>query len=126
MEIVINSCYGGFGVSINVLKELYKMKSSCIKIVPIKEYFKDYPDKNSIIKFHEHLKIKNNIIMLDDKDDNTIRVNKDLIKIIKKLRKKADGEYAELKIIKIPNNIEWAIEEYDGFEYITEKHRTWN
>lgn len=48
-----------------------------------------------------------------------------LIKAVKSLGKKANGKCASLAIVKIPNNVEWIIEEYDGAEHISEKHRTW-
>ena len=40
---------------------------------------------------------------------------------------KADGKVnkSELEIIEIPDDIEFTIEEYDGAEWIAEKHRTW-
>jgi hypothetical protein len=34
--------------------------------------------------------------------------------------------HARLKIIEIPDDIEWHIEEYDGLEHIDENHRTWD
>ena len=30
-----------------------------------------------------------------------------------------------LKIIEIPDDVDWIIEEYDGNEWVAEKHRTW-
>jgi hypothetical protein len=38
----------------------------------------------------------------------------------------ADGAFAELKVIEIPDGVEWQIDEYDGTEWIAEKHRTWS
>lgn len=35
------------------------------------------------------------------------------------------GEYAKLDIVEIPDDVDWTIEEYDGREWISEKHRTW-
>lgn len=31
-----------------------------------------------------------------------------------------------LKVVEIPDNIDWVIEEYDGNEWIAEKHRRWS
>jgi hypothetical protein len=31
-----------------------------------------------------------------------------------------------IKVITIPDGIEWEIKEYDGLEHIAEKHRTWD
>lgn len=42
------------------------------------------------------------------------------------MKSKADGKCAELKIIEIPDDIEWEIEEYDGWEHVAEKHRVWS
>ena len=39
---------------------------------------------------------------------------------------KANGNHADLKIVEIPANVEWQIDEYDGAEWVSEKHRTWS
>lgn len=39
--------------------------------------------------------------------------------------KDASGWAAKLAIVEIPDDVEWQIEEYDGWEHIAEKHRTW-
>lgn len=49
-----------------------------------------------------------------------------LIQIIKELGDKANGSYAELKIVEIPEDVDWIVEEYDGREWIAERHRTWD
>ncbi len=53
------------------------------------------------------------------------RNDPDLVKCVEKLGKKANGRCAKLAIIEIPDGIEFEVEEYDGFEHIAEKHRTW-
>ena len=37
----------------------------------------------------------------------------------------ANGNYAKLKIVEVPYGVEWTIAEYDGYEWVAEKHRTW-
>jgi hypothetical protein len=49
-----------------------------------------------------------------------------LVEIVEQLGEDADGDFAELKVVKIPDDVEWMIQEYDGDEWIAEKHRTWN
>ena len=44
---------------------------------------------------------------------------------MKELGNKANGRYSELKIVEIPDGIEWEISEYDGLETVEEKHRNW-
>lgn len=48
-----------------------------------------------------------------------------LVQVVEELGAAANGKYAELKVVDIPSDVEWTIEEYDGAEWIAEKHRTW-
>lgn len=48
-----------------------------------------------------------------------------LVKIVEELGLEANGDFAHLKIVEIPADVKWQIEEYDGIEWIAEKHRTW-
>lgn len=48
-----------------------------------------------------------------------------LIQIIEQLSHDADGRYAELKIVEIPDGVAWKILDWDGQEYVAEQHRTW-
>lgn len=54
------------------------------------------------------------------------RDDPELVQTVHELGRKADGAYAELKIVEIPDDVEWQIEEYDGREWVAEKHRTWH
>ena len=58
-------------------------------------------------------------------DFNIKRNDPILVEIVEQLGEAADGDYAELRIIEIPDDVQWTIEEYDGAEWIAEKHRTW-
>jgi hypothetical protein len=48
-----------------------------------------------------------------------------LVQVVERMGKKANGSHAELKVIEIPDDVDWVIEEYDGCEWISEKHRVW-
>ena len=49
-----------------------------------------------------------------------------LIECIQILGENANGDYAKLVIVDIPDDVEYTIEEYDGLEWIAEVHRTWH
>ncbi len=49
-----------------------------------------------------------------------------LVKIVEDLGAEANGDYAKLKVVEIPDDVDWAIDEYDGKEWVAEKHRTWS
>jgi len=53
------------------------------------------------------------------------RSNYLLIEAVKKLKKKANGIDADLRIVEIPDDIEWSIFGCCGREWVAEKHRTW-
>jgi len=53
------------------------------------------------------------------------RDNPQLIQIVEQLGENANNHYSTLKIVEIPDGVEWHIAEYDGIEHIAEKHRTW-
>lgn len=57
--------------------------------------------------------------------DHQKRNDPRLIEVVEKLGKRANGDCAELKVVTIPDDVDWEISEYDGVEHIAEKHRTW-
>jgi hypothetical protein len=48
-----------------------------------------------------------------------------LVRVVEELGIAANGWAANLGIVEIPEGISWYIEEYDGFEWVAESHRTW-
>jgi hypothetical protein len=49
-----------------------------------------------------------------------------LVQVVEELGgKAAGGSHATLKVVVIPADVDWTIEEYDGSEWIAERHRTW-
>jgi len=50
-----------------------------------------------------------------------------LVQVIEQLGiNEASGRYANLKIVEIPDDVEWELVEHDGKEYVAECHRTWS
>ena len=93
MKIVINKCYGGYGLS----RAAYEFLGLTLD------------EENFGYGFAF-------------KDD---RSNPKLVECVETLGELANGTFAELKVVEIPDDVEWEIEEYDGLEWISEKHRTW-
>lgn len=38
----------------------------------------------------------------------------------------ASGPYSKLRVVEIPSDVRYTIEDYDGREHIAEVHRTWS
>lgn len=111
MKVVINSCYGGFGLSDEAF--VYYLNKKGIKFTREKSEFGFFGDN-----FYDE---KGEFLS----DNNLDRSDPELIKTVEELGEKANGLCAKLKIVEIPDDIEYEIEEYDGVEWIAENHRTW-
>lgn len=65
-------------------------------------------------------------IWIFDDENTNCRADPRLIKVIEELGEKANGEGANIKIVEIPDNIEWILQDDDrGHEWIAEKHKIW-
>ena len=54
------------------------------------------------------------------------RADHKLVECVERLGEAAaSGRYASLKVIEIPDGIEYEIQSYDGLESVHEKHRVW-
>jgi hypothetical protein len=59
-------------------------------------------------------------------DRDIPRSDLDLIRVIEELGDAANGACADLKIVEVPDYVDWYVEEYDGNEWVAERHRTWS
>jgi hypothetical protein len=48
-----------------------------------------------------------------------------LVKLVEELGDEAGNLFAELRVVEIPDDVNWYIEEYDGLEWVAERHRRW-
>lgn len=115
MKIVINKCYGGFGLSEEAIF-LYGKKKG-INII------KDKKKSDRLVSHYYIDDIKDGNYF---SDSNIERNDPILVEVVNELGEKADGTYSELKIVEIPDDVEWIIEEYDGNEWVAEDHRRWS
>lgn len=58
-------------------------------------------------------------------DCEIARDSQQLLSVIANLGERAAGPYAKLKVVTIPDDVSWHIDEYDGWEWVAETHRTW-
>lgn len=54
------------------------------------------------------------------------RTDPALVDAVETLGAEANGSYAELKIVEVPDDVKWHIAEYDGWEWVAEDHRKWS
>jgi hypothetical protein len=141
MKIIINNCFGGFGLSHEAVMRYFEIKG--ITVYPEKskdgwehwtywitkpedrleskegEAFYKMPieERAAYNKMHSEQTIYEREIARDDPA---------LVQAVEELGAKANGRCAELKIVNVPDNVMWHIHEYDGLEHVAEDHRTWS
>jgi hypothetical protein len=142
MKIVINTCFGGYGLSHEAVMRYFEIKG--ITVYPEKNnrfgwehwtywttkpedrleskegeafYEMSIEERQAHNKMHSEQTIYEREIARDDPA---------LVQAVEELGAKANGQCAELKIVNIPDNVMWHIHEYDGMEHVAEDHRTWS
>lgn len=53
------------------------------------------------------------------------RVDPKLVEVVERLGEKANGNSADLRVIEIPDNVSWYIDNCLGYETVRERHRFW-
>lgn len=116
MKVVINRCYGGFGLSHEGVMRYAELKGMNLVVEEKESSFNKYD------YYVDEVKQKNYWYdnMIEDRSDSA------LVQVVEELGEKANGFAAELAIVEIPDDVEWHIHEYDGLEHVAENHRTWS
>ena len=108
MKVVINVSHGGFSLS----REAVKMLITLVK------------DKRLKGRLQKSLKEAEKTWGGSVYPDIS-RTHPALVKVVEELGDRAGGRFSKLRVVEIPDDVEWKIEEYDGVEWVTEKKRRW-
>ena len=114
-DLVINTQHGGFGLSRDA--QIAYLERSQIPYSLV-----DRDDRHSTQRYGP-------IIMVNGKhwyDKDIARDDPVLVGLVHELGREVNNEYARLKVVRIPADVAWQIEDYDGKEWISEQHRTWD
>lgn len=140
MKVVINRSFGGFGLSHEAVMRYLEIKGITV-----------YPEQGTVysnfwnywtVKPEDRLELKEGedfyAMPIEERQaynqkysEQTVycreiaRDDPALVQAVQELGDAANGHYAELAVVDIPDDVEWTIEEYDGSEHIAEVHRTW-
>jgi hypothetical protein len=120
-KVAINTCFGGFGLSDVAFEKLMERKGIEFEISTDNKY------SSEITYYYRKGMVDDDEGYLSAYEFIRDRSDADLIAVIEELGlTKAAGKYAELKIVEVPDDVEWHIDEYDGVEHVAENHRTWS
>ena len=140
MKVVINCKHGGFGLSPKALTRLWELGYRD-NAMHVDEYYgrsdEDSPFglKKGIKKWLSYQETGEDSIfltvfspcmnyVLQSRPDD--RSHPLIVQVVEELGAEADGYCAALKIVDVPPEVSWHIEEYDGCEWVAEDHRTWS
>ena len=134
MKVVINACYGGFSLSEKAVMRYAELKGLTLypEHAPFCVTYWLVPEggREDQTNFHTW--------SLDERQASNVRLAKQtlagrdiprddpaLVQVVEELGKEAEGLFAALVIVEIPDGVAWQIGEYDGYEHVAEKRRTW-
>lgn len=155
MKLVLNKCYGGFGLSPKAIKRIAELQGrecyffkdtfspsghlpvtieeaekltffSAFSIQNPDEYLANEKDWHSMtMEERQESNKKYSSVYLNSNYGYTERNDPILLQVVNELGEEASGKLAELRIIEIPDGIEWDIDDYDGIETAHERHMSW-
>ena len=135
-KVVVNSCWGGFGISKAGMLRYAELKDITLYPEPSQFGMMTYytvPAEQRVLSPEQwqaattEQRMANN----DAYSKQTIhcsdipRDDPALVQVVEELGNDAADRHAELRIAAVPDDVKWTIEEYDGKEWVAEVHRTW-
>jgi hypothetical protein len=147
VKVVINKCFGGFGLSDAAYEKLIEWG------VPAQKYFEQTQDDDGRYQPQPandgEVIFDNELTPLGEKDSHdklyhaykgkarTVtrywdcwtrdsRSHPLVVRVVEELGEAANRFCAELAVVEIPDGVDYEISEYDGMEHIAEKHCTWS
>ena len=117
-KIVINRCHGGFGLSHEAVLRYHELSGTQI-------YWQDYKHRPDWTPQMYYLDPE----CTDQyywSDTDILRDDPVLVRVVEELGGEHAGSlHADLKVVRIPADVDWIIQDYDGMEWVAEQHRTW-
>ena len=110
VKVVINADFGGFGLSDEAMREYGRRKGLNLVEKTMDDFVFFYEDESKREIFSER----------DIPRDDSV-----LVAIVEEMGEKANNRYSFLRVVEIPDGVDWYIEEFDGDEWVAERHRTW-
>lgn len=135
-SIVINRCFGGFGLS--HIGVMHYAKLAGLTLYPYRDSragprglvpYDEVTGEEGLCIHYLTSPVKDDRSYAKDSYFSLSDIKRDdphLVATVRALGETADGPFAKLKIVEIPNGVSWEIDEYDGRESVEESHSSWS
>lgn len=136
-KVILNKCFGGFDVSKEAYMLYAKKKGPTLylyesEFINRKFIYKKVNDDNSIFRHYFIKDMGDNVEISNEDYEKYCLYLKDehredpiLIEVVEELGEKASGRFGNLKVVEIPDDLEYVIDEYDGIETLHQKVEEW-
>ena len=122
-KVVINTCFGGFGLSDEAVERWAELKGIKLSARQETKFGGSYWYRDDIRDDDHYF---SNYDICKYGEPGWGRSDSILVQVVEEMGEKANGWAADLKIVEIPDDVKWHIHEYDGLEHVAEDHRTWS
>jgi hypothetical protein len=117
MKLVINKCFGGFSICREAFLRLRELGCEAAKKEPdVGELYDDGSGPRTAFGGKLEWESFGREIPRDDPH---------LVQVVEEMGEKASGNCARVRVVEIPDGVDWEIDDYDGQESVAEKHRSW-
>lgn len=110
-KIAVNRCYGGFSISLGAARRMAELGHRVAQ--------------KSVAEYDAGKRVSGEWFSHDIHDSDTSRADPILVQVVTEMGSASNGRYAAIEVVEIPDDVEWTIEDYDGREWVAEKHRQW-
>lgn len=136
-KVILNKCYGGFDVSKEAYMLYAKKKGLTLylyesEFINKKFIYKKINNDDSIFRHYFTKDMGDNIEISNEDYEkyclylrNEHREDPVLIEVIEELGEKANGRFGNLKIVEIPDDLDYVIDEYYGIEILHQRVQEW-
>lgn len=140
-KVVINACYGGFGISHEGMLRYFALKGievwpECVDVFCNQKFYRywtkapeERPTKPGLEVFKwsidDHVAYKNACNKVTLSSEEIMRDDPALVRIVEELGIAVNSRYSNLRVVEIPDDVLWQIDDYEGYEHVAEVHRRW-